>query len=90
MEDKLPQEILNFRKIGLSAPWDNYLLSNNKFRDELQNFAKSEIFNMPFLENLNGKKIVEQIEKGDKKIIPYIMPLFMLHIWQKNYFEKFI
>ncbi|WP_395057509.1 asparagine synthase (glutamine-hydrolyzing) [Flavobacterium sp.] len=90
MEDKLPQEIINFRKIGLSAPWHSYLLSNNKFRDELQNFAKSEIFNMPFLENLNGKKIVEQIEKGDKKIIPYILPLFMLHIWQKNYFEKFV
>ncbi|SFB23192.1 asparagine synthase (glutamine-hydrolysing) [Flavobacterium swingsii] len=90
MENKLSQEILNFRKIGLSAPWDNYLLSNNKFREELQNFAKSEIFNMPFLENLNGRKLVEQIEKGDKKIIPYIMPLFMLHIWQKNYFEKFV
>ncbi|WP_395046398.1 asparagine synthase (glutamine-hydrolyzing) [Flavobacterium sp.] len=90
MEDKLPQEIINFRKIGLSAPWNNYLLYNNRLRDELQNFAKSEIFNMPFLENLNGKKIVEQIEKGDKKIIPYIMPLFMLHIWQKNYFQKFV
>ena len=90
MENKLPQEILNFRKIGLSAPWDNYLLTNNKFKSELQDFAKSEIFNMPFLENLNGKKIVAQIEKGDKKIIPYIMPLFMLHIWQKKYFQKFV
>jgi asparagine synthase (glutamine-hydrolysing) len=90
MENKLPQEILNFRKIGLSSPWENYLVSNSKFKSELQDFAKSEIFNMPFLENINGKKIVEQIEKGDKKIIPYILPLFMLHIWQKNYFEKFV
>jgi asparagine synthase (glutamine-hydrolysing) len=90
MENKLPQEILDFRKIGLSSPWENYLVSNSKFKDELQDFAKSEIFNMPFLENINGKKIVEQIEKGDKKIIPYILPLFMLHIWQKNYFQKFV
>ncbi|AIN75190.1 asparagine synthase (glutamine-hydrolyzing) [Flavobacterium psychrophilum] len=90
MQDKLPQDILNFRKIGLSVPWENQLLSNDKFKEELRNFAKSEIFSMPFLENLNGKKIVEQIEKGDKKIIPYIMPLFMLHIWQKKYFQKFI
>ncbi|SNB43276.1 Asparagine synthetase [Flavobacterium psychrophilum] len=80
MQDKLPQNILNFKKIGLSVPWENQLLSNDKFKEELRNFAKSEIFSMPFLENLNGKKIVEQIEKGDKKIIPYIMPLFMLHI----------
>ncbi|EOG6903749.1 asparagine synthase (glutamine-hydrolyzing) [Flavobacterium psychrophilum] len=90
MQDKLPQDILNFKKIGLSVPWENQLLSNDKFKEELRNFAKSEIFSMPFLENLNGKKIVEQIEKGDKKIIPYIMPLFMLHIWQKKYFQKFI
>ncbi|ELY2010862.1 asparagine synthase (glutamine-hydrolyzing) [Flavobacterium psychrophilum] len=90
MQDKLPQNILNFKKIGLSVPWENQLLSNDKFKEELRNFAKSEIFSMPFLENLNGKKIVEQIEKGDKKIIPYIMPLFMLHIWQKKYFQKFI
>ena len=90
MENKLPQEILNFKKIGLSSPWENYLVSNSKFKDELQDFAKSEIFNMPFLENLNGKKLVAQIEKGDKKLIPYILPLFMLHIWQKNYFQKFV
>ncbi|MEO8235024.1 MAG: asparagine synthase (glutamine-hydrolyzing) [Flavobacterium sp.] len=90
MENKLPKEILNFRKIGLSSPWENYLLSNSKFKSELQEFAKSEIFNMPFLENINGKKIVEQIEKGNKEIIPYILPLFMLHIWQKNYFKKFL
>lgn len=90
MENKLPQEILDFKKIGLSSPWENYLVSNSKFKSELQDFAKSEIFNMPFLENINGKKIVEQIEKGEKKIIPYILPLFMLHIWQKNYFQKFV
>jgi asparagine synthase (glutamine-hydrolysing) len=90
MEKKLPQEILNFRKIGLSVPWDNYLQFDPKFRSELDNFAKSNIFNLPFLENLNGQKIVDQILKGDKNIIPYIMPLFMLHIWEKTYFQKLI
>lgn len=89
MEKKLPEEILNFRKIGLSAPWDNYLLSSEKFKAELDNFSISTIFNMPFLENLDAQKIVAEIKKGNKKIIPYIMPLFMLHIWEKNYFEKF-
>jgi asparagine synthase (glutamine-hydrolysing) len=88
MENKLPQEILDFRKIGLSAPWNNYLLSNSKFKEELEDFAKSDIFNMPFLENINGKKLVTQVKKGDTKIIPYVLPLFMLHIWQKNTFKS--
>jgi asparagine synthase (glutamine-hydrolysing) len=90
METKLPQEILNFRKVGLSTPWDQYLTSDSKFKGELEAFAKSDIFNMPFLENLDGKKLVLQVQNGNKRIIPYIMPLFMLHIWQKNYFTKFV
>ncbi|MEN9488264.1 MAG: hypothetical protein RL494_529, partial [Bacteroidota bacterium] len=32
MENKLPQEILDFKKIGLSSPWENYLVSNSKFK----------------------------------------------------------
>jgi asparagine synthase (glutamine-hydrolysing) len=90
MEDKLPKEVINFRKIGLSSPWDQYLTSNEKLKQELQHFAKSDVFNMPFLSNLNGLELVKQIQKGNKQIIPYIMPIFMLHIWHKNYFKKFV
>lgn len=90
MENKLPQEILNFRKIGLSSPWEVYFATNPKIKSELQYFAKSPIFEMPFLENVDGKKIVAQIENGNKQIIPYVLPLFMLHIWYKNYFTKFV
>lgn len=90
MEDKLPKEIINFRKIGLSAPWGSYLLSFPKFIDELDSFAKSKIFEMPILENLDGYKLVAEIRKGNTKILPYFMPLFMLHKWQKNYYNKFV
>ena len=90
MEDKLPQEILDFRKIGLSAPWGSYLLDFPKFIDELDNFAKSSIFEMSILENIDGKKLVKEIRNGNTKILPYFMPLFMLHKWQKNYYNKFV
>jgi asparagine synthase (glutamine-hydrolysing) len=90
MENKLPQKILAFKKIGLSTPWDHYLTHNHRFKEEVSSFAVSEIFKMPFLENLDGKKLATQIQSGNKPIIPYIMPLLMLHIWQKNYFKKFV
>lgn len=90
MENMLPKEILDFRKIGLSAPWGSYLRSFPKFKDELENFATSDIFNMPILENIDGRKIVTEIQKGNTKILPYVMPLFMLHKWQKNYYTKFV
>ncbi len=90
MEDKLPKEIIDFRKIGLSAPWGSYLLSFPRFTDELDHFAKSDIFDMPMLENLDGHKLVAEIRKGNTKILPYFMPLFMLYKWKKNYYNKFV
>ncbi|HNP33765.1 MAG TPA: asparagine synthase (glutamine-hydrolyzing) [Flavobacterium sp.] len=90
METMLPKEIVEFRKIGLSAPWGSYLLNYPRFIDELDNFAKSDIFRMHFMEHLNGQKIVADIRKGNTKILPYVMPLFMLHKWQKNYYKKFV
>ncbi|MDI1317272.1 asparagine synthase (glutamine-hydrolyzing) [Flavobacterium sp.] len=90
MENRLPKEILDFRKIGLSAPWGSYLLSFPRFIDELDHFAKSPIFEIPMLENLDGQKLVAEVRKGNTKILPYFMPLFMLHKWQKNYYNKFV
>lgn len=90
MKYKLPKEVLNFRKIGLSAPWYSYLLDYPGFKDELDAFATSSIFEMNFLENLDGKKLVCELRQGNKKLMPYIMPIFMLHIWYKNYFNKFV
>jgi asparagine synthase (glutamine-hydrolysing) len=90
MKTKLPEEIINFRKIGLSAPWNSYLLEYPAFRQELDTFAQSPIFEMPFLENLDGKKMVAELLQGNTKLVPYIMPIFMLHIWYKNYFKKFV
>ena len=89
MKNRLPDEIINFRKIGLSAPWGDYITKNPAFKDELTSFAKSEIFKMPYFENIRIDKLIQNLQKGETKIIPYIMPLFMMHIWMKNYVEKF-
>lgn len=88
MEQRLPDEILNFRKIGLSAPWGEYV-KTPAFRDEMQAFAKSELFRMPYFENINSDKLISDFNKGDKRMVPYLLPLFMMHVWLKNYVEKF-
>ena len=90
MENKLPKEIIDFKKVGLSAPWYNYLTKYPAFKEELNDFAISPIFEMHFLENLDGKKLVSELRNGNTKLMPYIMPIFMLHIWYKKYFKKFV
>lgn len=89
MENVLPQEIINFKKVGLSAPWQDYLLNHKRLNDELDAFEKSPIFNFPQLENLHSKNIVAEVKKGNKQILPLVLPLFMLHKWEKNYMKKF-
>ncbi len=89
MKDRLPEEILKFKKVGLSVPWGEYLTKSPGFIDELESFSKSDLFKIPYFEHINAEKLVENLRKGDTKMIPYIMPLFMMHIWLKNYANKF-
>ena len=89
MKERLPEEILNFKKVGLSVPWGDYLLKSPGFIQELEYFSKSDLFNLAYFENIDAKKLVQNLRKGDTKMIPFIMPLFMMHIWLKNYANKF-
>jgi asparagine synthase (glutamine-hydrolysing) len=89
MKERLPEEILKFKKVGLSVPWGDYLIKSPEFVAELEFFAKSDLFRQPYFENINAKKLVFDLQKGDMTMISYIMPLFMMHIWLKNYTIKF-
>lgn len=89
MQDRLPQQILNFKKVGLSAPWGDYIIKNSAFKDELSSFVKSDLFKMNLFEDIKIEKMVQNLQNGNSKMTPYIMPLFMIHIWMKNYQTKF-
>jgi asparagine synthase (glutamine-hydrolysing) len=89
MADRLPKEILQFRKVGLSAPWGDYITKSPAFKAELEAFSKSDLFQIPYFENINIQKLVQNLQKGDSRMTSYIMPLFMMHIWMKSYANKF-
>lgn len=89
MEKRLPQEVLKFKKVGLSAPWGDYITKSPAFADELESLTKSEIFQMPYFDQINIKKLVQKLRDGDSRITSYVMPLFMMHIWMKTYTTKF-
>lgn len=89
MEKRLPDEILKFRKVGLSVPWGDYITNSPAFKDELETFSKSDLFQMPYFEHINIQKMVQNLQKGNRTMTPYIMPLFMMHIWMKTYATKF-
>ncbi len=89
MQERLPEEILNFKKIGLSVPWGNYLMQNESFKDEMNQFSKSDLFKITYLENIKIENLLEKFMKGEKQLAQFILPLFMMHIWKKNYVNQF-
>ncbi|MBK8600965.1 MAG: asparagine synthase (glutamine-hydrolyzing) [Flavobacterium sp.] len=89
MQSRLPQEILSFKKVGLSTPWGDYITKSPAFKEELESFSNSELFQMPYFEHIKAKKLISNLQNGDTKMVSYIMPLFMMHIWLKNYVNKF-
>lgn len=89
MQERLPEEILKFRKVGLSTPWGDYITKTPAFKEELESFSRSDMFLMPYFENINIKKLIHNLQQGDTRMVSYIMPLFMMHIWMKYYVEKF-
>ena len=89
MQSRLPEEILKFKKVGLSVPWGDYLIKSPGFIDELDSFTNSDLFKMPYFEHIDAKKLVGNLRKGETNMIPYIMPLLMMHIWLKTYANKF-
>ena len=89
MKSRLPEEILNFKKVGLSTPWGDYITKSPAFKEELESFSNSDLFKMPYFEKIKVKNLIANLQKGDVKMVSYIMPLFMMHIWLKNYVNKF-
>ncbi len=65
MAERLPDEILKFRKVGLSAPWGDYITKSPAFKEELESFSKSDLFQNPYFENINIKKLIQNLQKGD-------------------------
>ncbi|WP_298221712.1 asparagine synthase (glutamine-hydrolyzing) [Flavobacterium sp.] len=89
MQDRLPDEILKFRKVGLSTPWGDYITKSPEFREELEAFSRSDMFKMPYFEHIDIKKLIGKLQQGDTRMVSYVIPLFMMHIWMKYYVEKF-
>ncbi|WP_035667813.1 asparagine synthase (glutamine-hydrolyzing) [Flavobacterium sp. 83] len=89
MQERLPDEILKFKKVGLSAPWGDYITKSPAFKEELDSFSKSDLFQIPYFEHINIQKLIQNLQKGDTRMTAYIMPLFMMHIWMKTYATKF-
>jgi asparagine synthase (glutamine-hydrolysing) len=83
---KLPSEVLNFKKLGFSVPWENYIKNDKRFSNiinDIQNGSLNQLIGR-FKPIINSKN--QSLSDGFKT--PMIRQLMMLEIWRKNYLEK--
>lgn len=88
MQNILPAAVLNFKKVGLSAPWDLYLQNIPEMRAELEALRTSAIFEWELLENIDISKLLDQYRAGMKHLLPYVKTLLLLHMWHAYYFKQ--
>ena len=88
-----PREYFNGFGAAHFIWWDHKPLGQKiSYPSEIQRLAedgKSDIFQIPYLEHIDIKKLVKNLKNGDNRMTVYIMPLFSLHIWMKTYTTKF-
>ncbi len=82
---KLPSEVLNFKKLGFSVPWEKYMKNDIRFNNVVKDIHKGS------LSHLLGKfnPVISSLNKGVNPGFetPMVRQLMMLEIWRKNYLE---
>jgi asparagine synthase (glutamine-hydrolysing) len=81
---KLPTEVLAFKKLGFSVPWEKYMREDEKFVDCLNSIKKgslNDIIGNFDVHSLFNKNYYSEVNTA------LIRQLLMLHIWHETYLK---
>ncbi|MCU0320942.1 MAG: asparagine synthase (glutamine-hydrolyzing) [Chitinophagaceae bacterium] len=83
----LPKEVMDFKKIGFSVPWSEYISKNDFFRNHWDNMDKSQIMQMGALKLLDLNKIKQEYVSNKHASDSLVRQMFFLTLWYENYFQ---
>jgi asparagine synthase (glutamine-hydrolysing) len=84
--EKLPTYITENRKIGLSIPWDDIILSEPYFREHFNEMLKSPLMKMGLYGQLELKEEVELYKNRKSRCSSLIRQVFFHTLWYKEMF----
>ena len=84
----LPTYITKHRKIGLSVPWDEIILSESFFRDHFNSMLMSPLMKLGPYAQLNLKDEIERYKKGNRSNSTLIRQVFFHTLWYNHQFGK--
>lgn len=84
---QLPKEVLSFKKLGFSVPWDTYMAEGDIFRQSLNQIERGSL--EEFFPELEIKQLVKDYKSKDSFSSAMIRQLIMTNSWKENYLKRF-
>jgi len=83
---KLPPQVLHFKKLGFSVPWESYIGKDEVFRSFIDGLADGKALEL--FEGLQAKQLMADHKIGDPVANTLIRQLFMIELWFTEYLNK--
>lgn len=84
---QLPEEVRQFKKLGFSVPWQQYIAQENIFQGYLQKLRKGST--AAVFDKLNYEKIYDHFQAGEPTGRTLVRQLLMVQLWQEAYLSNF-
>jgi asparagine synthase (glutamine-hydrolysing) len=85
----LPQATLNFRKVGFSVPWLNFIFKSKSLKQHWEEMDSCEIFKIGLFKFIDIKKLRKEYINGVHAHDQLLRQLFFISLWWKQYVEHF-
>lgn len=84
---KLPSDVLTFKKLGFSVPWGKYIGHNNIFNDSITQIKAGSL--EEFFPEFNFKKLIKDYANKDSFSSAILRQLIMTNLWKDKYRKHF-
>lgn len=89
-EDVMPKYIQNFRKIGFSVPWINYIFKSEALNYQWNHMEESGVFKRGILNGIDFKQLRKNEKLGDFSSQLLLRQLFFISIWWNQVKENYV
>lgn len=83
---QLPNEVLSFKKLGFSVPWEKYMEGEDIFRQSLSQIEGGSL--EEFFPKLKVKQLIKGYKSKDSFSSAMIRQLIMTNSWKENYLKR--
>jgi asparagine synthase (glutamine-hydrolysing) len=83
---KLPKEVLAFKKLGFSVPWEAYMAQQSSLLEAIASIAKGSLDDL--FPELDVSRLAREFLQNVPFAVSMMRHLIMTHLWKQVYFEK--